>query len=217
MKNNFSIEILITLLFTLTVTFNLYSQKNKISKDKIRIGVNYGFAKVFKALNKEEDYSYSNNYIKFQIDYLFKETNIFKLEFKIEPSFYNSKYTLLNENYILEESSSEYLKLREEYTKERFFKEYALNLGITIRYEIVSFADLYFMGSIGPMISGINTERLKKGFAFSDIIGFGILFKIKNIYIDSRITFRHNSNAGLSRPNSGHNSGGLEFGISYQL
>ncbi|NQX81764.1 MAG: acyloxyacyl hydrolase [Flavobacteriaceae bacterium] len=109
------------------------------------------------------------------------------------------------------------MELREEYTKYRSFNEYALNFGLSIRYELVSFADAYFIGSIGPMISGIDTERLKKGFAFSDIIGFGILFKIKKTHIDSRITFRHDSNAGLGSPKSGHNSAGLELGISYQL
>jgi hypothetical protein len=67
------------------------------------------------------------------------------------------------------------------------------------------------------MISGEDTERLKKGFAFSDILGFGFSYKQKNILFDLRMSLRHNSNANFYQPNDGHNSVGIESGISFQL
>ena len=67
------------------------------------------------------------------------------------------------------------------------------------------------------MISTQDTERLRKDFAFSDILGFGFSYKQKQVLIDLRLTLRHSSNADFYQPNYGHNSIGIESGISFQL
>ena len=67
------------------------------------------------------------------------------------------------------------------------------------------------------MVSGDDTERLKKGFAFSDIFGLGISYKVNYITLDLRSTIRHNSNANLYMANNGHNSVGIESGILFKL
>ena len=67
------------------------------------------------------------------------------------------------------------------------------------------------------MISNEDTERLRRGFAFSDILGLGFSWKQKRILFDFRLTLRHNSNLNFASPNKGHNSFGIESGISFQL
>ena len=61
-----------------------------------------------------------------------------------------------------------------------------------------------------------ETERLAAGFAFSDNIGLGVKVKYKqNFWISSALILRHESNANLKFPNSGHNSVGLRLGMMF--
>ena len=73
------------------------------------------------------------------------------------------------------------------------------------------------MVSTGPMISDKETERLAKGFAFSNVIALGISFKVQKFEFDIRPNFRHVSNAGLSSPNIGFNTKNIEFGLSFRF
>ncbi|AOW21999.1 hypothetical protein LPB138_03805 [Urechidicola croceus] len=76
---------------------------------------------------------------------------------------------------------------------------------------------IYAQGSIGPMITDTETERMAKGFAFSDVLSFGLSYKIKTIILDLRYGVRHVSNAELQQPNSGYNSTNFEFGFLVEL
>jgi hypothetical protein len=73
------------------------------------------------------------------------------------------------------------------------------------------------LGSIGPMISDTETERLAKGFAFSDIVDLGVGYKVGKIMFEVRPGVRHVSNANLQSPNSGLNSSNINFSISVAL
>jgi hypothetical protein len=58
------------------------------------------------------------------------------------------------------------------------------------------------------------TERLAAGFAFSDNIGFGVKVKYKeHFWVSSTLVIRHESNANIKFPNSGHNSVGFRLGL----
>ncbi|WP_299618420.1 acyloxyacyl hydrolase [uncultured Tenacibaculum sp.] len=183
---------------------------------KIYLGLNYGRATQNSFPLNDPDYSYDNQYLKVQINYplTFKEN--FNFELLIEPSVYFANHKLLNEQFVLP-TTENYLELREKFTKRRAFEEYALNIGILVRYNVFSNFSSYLLGSVGPMISNEDTERLRRGFAFSDILGLGFSWKQKRILFDFRLTLRHNSNLNFASPNKGHNSFGIESGISFQL
>lgn len=184
-----------------------------------RVGINLGTATQSTFPFNLEVYDYSTQYVKVQLSKQLKGEAYFRFEILAEPSIYWAKHQLLDENYIQPSSSgdTEYLMLRELYTQERSFQEFALNLGILARAKINTSLSYYGLISVGPMISTAHTERLKKGFAFSDIFGLGFSLQQKQIQFDLRLTLRHNSNANLSQPNAGHNSSGIELGINFLL
>ncbi|CAM1341727.1 acyloxyacyl hydrolase [Tenacibaculum amylolyticum] len=190
------------------------SQESK--NHRLLIGLNYGQASQNNFILNDPDYTYDNHFLKFQVNYLLSEKNRWKYELTIEPSIYFVKYQLLNEQFVRPETPN-YLELRELYTQKRSFNEYTLNLGIIVRYALFKNFSSYVQGSVGPMISAADTERLKKGFAFSDILGLGFSWKQKRIVFDLRFTLRHNSNLDFATPNSGHNSAGIESGILFNL
>ncbi len=211
----------VILIFFVGIIFTNKTYAQEIEKNKpinkISLGLNYGksFQKNF--LFNNQNYLYENTYFKIQINYLLTQRKRFRFELNIEPSLYFSKHQLLNKYFIQPEKNPNYLEQRVRFTEEKLFNEYAINVGIIVRYKIKNNLSTYLLGSIGPMISGQDTERLKKGFAFSDIFGIGFSYKQKIILFDLRLSIRHNSNANLYQPNHGHNSLGLESGISFQL
>ena len=61
-----------------------------------------------------------------------------------------------------------------------------------------------------------QTERLAAGLAFSDNIGFGLKLKYnEHFWISSTLVLRHESNADLKFPNSGHNTVGVRLGLLF--
>ena len=180
------------------------------------IGLNYGRASQSIFPFDNPNYSYETQYLKLQIRNSILKKSAIQLNLLIEPSFYIARHQLLQESFI-QPTTPDYLELRKKFSRKRTFYEYALNVGIMARLLPQSMISPYLLGSIGPMLSSSDTERLKKGFAFSDILGLGLLYRINSSYVDLRITLRHNSNANLATPNSGHNSVGLELGFSIPM
>ncbi|NQY66519.1 MAG: acyloxyacyl hydrolase [Flavobacteriales bacterium] len=141
------------------------------------------------------------------------------LRLLVEPSYYQSQQKLLGEMYIwyLGIDIPYFEELKKEFMTLKVFNEFALNIGLQYRYRITENLNTYILGSVGPMYSGVRTERLAKGFAFSDILALGVSYKLKRILWDLRLSLRHNSNLNLSHPNAGHNSTCFGAGIAYQL
>lgn len=180
------------------------------------IGLNYGQASINNFILNDTDYDYHNSFFKIQVNYLLSRKNKWNYELTIEPSVYFVKHQLLNKFFVTPDIPN-YIELQKLYTQRKHFNEYALNIGILLRYSLFQHLSIYAQGSVGPMISTKDTERLKKGFAFSDILGFGISYQQHRLRFDIRCTLRHNSNLDLAFPNSGHNSAGIETGISFIL
>ena len=76
---------------------------------------------------------------------------------------------------------------------------------------------LYALGSIGPMITDTETERMSDGFAFADVVAFGVTAKVNQFRFDIRSSVRHVSNSGLNSENAGYNTKNVEIGVSYCL
>lgn len=179
----------------------IYSQENE-KTNKISVGFNYGQASQNMPPFDNPKYLYDNEFYKIQVNYLLSKKKKFSYELDFESGIFYSDFQYLNTQKTPVELS---------------FQEYVVNVGGRIRYEIVNNFSSYIIGFTGPMYSEQLTNRLKDGFAFSNVVGLGFSYRITNVSFDMRSTIRHNSNANLSIPNSGHNSTGIEAGFMIHL
>lgn len=204
------------IIFLTILSFQSYSQNLENIKKPLYLGLNYGQASQNHFPYDNPNYSYSTEFLKVQINYQLVEK---KLTYRllIEPSIYFSEHQLLNKYFIKPQSPLDTENQIQDFLRLKSFREYVLNVGLVLEYNILDSFSIYIMGSVGPMLSTIDTERLKKGFAFSDILGFGIFYKQNRFLFDLRFTIRHNSNANLFFPNNGHNSVGIESGFSFRI
>lgn len=179
------------------------------SKHPISLGFNIGYGGEF----KNKDYAYSNQFYKLQFYYTLNKTKNFEFQMVLQPEI-NFATHLLKNFYFVKPDDPDYLTKRDEFTKSKDIHEYVLGVGFLVRKWVSKSCSIYVLGSVGPMITNTETERLSKGFAFSDVISIGISFKTQNIIFDIRPSLRHNSNAGLQSSNAGLNTKNIEFGIS---
>ncbi len=189
----------------------------QIKRENFRLGFNYGSGSQNKFPFNLSHYTHEVDFYQAQINYLWKDKRKWSFEFNLEPAYYVAEHQLLHKWYIRPDDSEDYLELRELHTQKRTIKEYALNLGLLARYKINKKFSVYSIGSVGPMISDKATERLAKGFAFSDVLGFGTSYKISNFTLDIRYSVRHTSNFEIVQPNAGHNTINLQMGVMYDI
>lgn len=195
-------------ILTLVFTYHTFFAQDKGSK--IILGLAYGIGNEL----KNSDYTYTNNYYKLQVYYAFKDTKNFRYEVLLQPELNFAKHELLN-FYFVKPNDPNYIEKRERFTKLKDIREYVFNIGFLMRKPVFKTASIYFLGSVGPMYADTETERLSKGFAFSDVLAVGFTFKINSVTVDIRPNFRHVSNAGLQDSNSGYNTKNIEFGFSF--
>jgi hypothetical protein len=199
---------LFLLLFLLSA--NIIFAQNKNSK--IAIGFDYGFGSEFNNRN----YTFENHFYKAQLYYRIKETKHFKYELLVQPEVNFATHQLLN-LYFVKPETPDYIHKREEYTLLKEIHEYVLNLGFLIRKPIGKVFSIYVLGSIGPMITDKETERMSNGFAFADVLALGFSVNVNQFRFDIRPSVRHVSNAGINSENAGYNIKNIEIGISYCL
>ncbi|QSW89980.1 acyloxyacyl hydrolase [Flavobacterium endoglycinae] len=178
-------------------------------KPRFALGFNYGFGSEF----SNTDYTFTNHFYKVQLYYTIKETRNFKYEILVQPEINFGKHQLLN-FYFVKPETPNFEEKRAEYTKLKDVREYVLNLGFLIRKPISKTCSFYVLGSVGPMITDTETERMSEGFAFADVFAIGFSFKVNKIAFDIRSEVRHVSNAGLGSKNAGYNTKNIEFGVS---
>lgn len=208
-KINFMCKKIFFILIIVFSSKTFYAQ-DKLSK--VKLGFDYGFGNEL----KNTDYTYTNSYYKLQLYYTIKQTKNFEYEILVQPELNFAKHQLLN-FYFVKPDDPNYIEKRERYTKLKDIKEYVLNIGFLMRKPISKTASIYVLGSVGPLFTDTETERLSKGFAFSDVLAIGFTFKINKITFDIRPNFRHVSNAGLQSSNSGYNTKNIDFGFSFPI
>lgn len=183
---------------------------------KLRIGFNFALGKQHFFPYNSTDYIYNPTGYKFLINRPLK-TGKLNFEVQIEPSLYRAKHQLLNESFVQPDYGPDYLLKRIIYMRPKIITEYVLSVGFIIRYNFNDTFSSFLMGSIGPMYSDTDTERMTRGFAFSDIAAFGVTMNTKKITFEIRPGVRHVSNADLRYPNCGYNSATVDFGLSFKL
>lgn len=181
-------------------------------KQNLALGFGYGIGNEI----KNTDYTYTNRYLKGQFYYIFKTTKNFQFELLLQPEINFATHQLLN-LYFVTPDEADFEAKREAYTKLKDIREYVLNVGLVIRKPLTENFSIYALLSVGPMITDTETERLSKGFAFSDVFGIGFSLKTKKITFDLRPNIRHTSNAGLQNANAGFNTFNIEAGVVFPL
>jgi Lipid A 3-O-deacylase (PagL) len=182
------------------------------SKHEIVVGVNYGFGSEIR--NKE--YTYTNHFYKLELIYTLRKTKNFIYQILLQPEVNFATHQLKN-FYFVKPSEPDFLEKRATYTQLKEIHEYVFGVGFLVRKPISESVSIYVLGSVGPMITDTETERLTKGFAFSDVLSLGISIKTKHLIFDIRPSLRHNSNAGIQGSNAGFNTKNIEFGIAFPL
>jgi len=182
----------------------------------LRTGFTFGYASQNTFIKQENDYTFESKIVKFSNHFKLHRSNKNQFEILIEPSYYKSQHQMLNFWYISHtvENSDE---LRAKYMTLKSINEYVLNIGILYRRLLSSNSSVFAILNSGPMYIDTDTERLKKGFAFSDILAFGYNFRYKTISFDVKCMYRHVSNANLQKPNFGLNTVGIELGSFIEL
>jgi len=181
-------------------------------KHPMFVGLHYGFGNEI----KNTDYTYTNRYVKGQLYYVIKIKKDFSFELLLQPEINFATHQLLN-LYFVTPDEPNYEEKRALYTQLKDINEYVLNVGFIVRKPLSKTFSIYVLGSIGPMITDTETERLSKGFAFSDVLALGFSLKTKKIIFDFRPNLRHTSNAGLQNSNAGFNTYNFEFGVALPI
>ena len=132
-------------------------------------------------------------------------------EILIEPSYYRSEHQMIN-YWFISHTVPNGNELRAKFMHLKTINEYVLNVGMVYRRYLNLNSSVYATLNSGPMYIDTDTERLKKGFAFSDILSVGYNYKMNKFSFDAKFMFRHASNANLQMPNYGLNSAGFEIG-----
>lgn len=200
-------KLLLVLFFILSVFRGIAQTNNNVA-----VGFNYGFGSEF----NDKDYTFTNQFYKIELYYKLQETKHFQYEILIQPEVNFGQHQLLN-SYFVKPETPNYLEKIEEYTKLKDVNEYVLNLGFLVRKPIGKVLSVYALGSIGPMVTDTETERMSQGFAFADVLAIGFSARVNRLQFDIRPSIRHVSNAGLNSQNAGYNTRNIEFGISYCL
>lgn len=204
------------LIISLLISVFAYSQDSIPRFRWLRSGLVLGYASQNTFMNQEWDYTYESKIIKFSNHFNLSRKRKHSWEILVEPSYYRSKHQMINYWFISHtvENGNE---LRAKFMPLKSINEYVLNVGMVYRRYLNLHSSVYAALNSGPMYIDTDTERLKKGFAFSDILSVGYNYKMKKISFDAKCMIRHASNANMQMPNFGLNSGGFEIGSYYEF
>lgn len=189
----------------------------QIKKENLKLGFTYGTGSQGKFPFNADDYIHEVDFYKIQINYRFKDKKKWAFELHLEPSFNVVEHQLLNKFFVKPSDAENFQELRDLYTQKRTIKEYVLNCGIIARYKVYKDFTAFSVFSLGPMIADKATERLAKGFAFSDILGLGLSYELNKLQFDFRYSVRHTSNLEFQQPNGGHNTTNFEISALFKL
>lgn len=193
-----------------------FSQSKEEKYTLLRSGFIYAIGTQNTFLKMDSDYLYEYSAYKLPFHFLWSKKDRHSWEILIEPSYYQSKHQLYNYWFIshLVANGDE---LRRKFMPLKNINEYVCNLGLMYRYYFKDNLSIYYLLNVGPMYIDTETERLAKGFAFSDIFGLGLNYKYNSYSFDLKSNYRHVSNANLQKPNYGLNSFGVEVGVYYEF
>jgi len=180
-------------------------------------GIHIGYASQQAFPFDNEDYTLTQHHILGHLRLQQFQLGSFKVDILSELGYYFSKHQLLNKWFTTTSFFDDFPADFQEYAMtEKNIHQLAAHLGMTFNWFLNPKIAVFGYSSIGPMWTSKLTERLAAGVAFSDNVGLG--FKIQyneRLWISSTLVLRHESNADLKFPNSGHNTTGLRLGLVF--
>ena len=182
-------------------------------------GLHFGYSTQQIAPFNLPDYEFTQGHILGQLSlkkYAYKKVDI---HFMAEGGYYHAQHKLINKWF----TSTTYFdhfpdSFHQEMLQHKSIHQVVLHAGVEITHFLNPKTQLFGYAAIGPMWTSQQTERLASGFAFSDNFGMGVKFKLtKNTWLSNLLVIRHESNANLAFPNSGHNTLGMRVGVVFNL
>ena len=194
----------------------LYSQESVLPN---RWGIQLGYGTQQTSPFHSLDYDYQQGYILGHI--LLKKFTVKKIHFDLiaEGGYYISTHQLINKWFTTTELYNDFEEdFQYQMLQKKDIQQLVAHLGLEAYHFIHQKIQLYAYAALGPMWVSQQTERLASGLAFSDNIGMGIKVKLKGeTWMNTSLVLRHESNANLKFPNSGHNTLGVRLGVVFNL
>ncbi len=206
-------------LFITLVTLGCISSFSQSKDHKLMpdvIGLYAGIGNEHTFLFDDPDYSYKTSYIKASFQYALNHKK-YQWRLAVQPQIHFLKHQLLN-RFFVREIEENFEEDRITFTTLKSMRLYALTFEISVRRNIFKNLEASAFFAVGPGIIDTRTERLAKGFTFTENIGFALHYRIsRQLFLALRPTFSHVSNARIQLPNSGYNVMNIEAGISWNL
>ena len=142
-----------------------------------------------------------------------------RVHINAESGYFLAQHQLINKWFTTTEDFKNFpADFQQKMTQKKSIHQIVFHLAGEVSFVISPRTHLFGYVAIGPMWASKQTERLAKGLAFSDNVGIGIKTKLSNTtWISSRVVLRHESNANLKFPNSGHNTIGFSLGVLFNV
>lgn len=194
----------------------LYSQENSLPN---RWGIQIGYGTQQTSPFHSLDYDYQQAYLLGHI--LLKRVKVKKLHLDLiaEGGYYLSTHQLINKWFTTTDLFKDFAEdFQQQMLRKKDIHQLVAHLGLEAFHFIHHKIQLYIYAALGPMWVSQQTERLASGLAFSDNVGAGIKVKLtKKTWLNTAVILRHESNANLKFPNSGHNTLGVRLGFVFNL
>lgn len=212
MKNSF-----LTFIFLFVVFFSFSQDVKKGVLKPIKIGFLYNYGTNENFINDDPDYTYSTKTFKVQAFYKLGNWKNLGFQLIVQPQMQFVKHQLINEQFVLPNEVN-YLEKRAEFTQPKKMHIYGIEFGFATKKRITNKLDFQGTISLGFNYIDTRTERLAKGFTFTENFSFGFSHEtFKNSFVYLGTNFGHVSNLNFQKPNNGYNILGLEIGYSYKL
>lgn len=182
-------------------------------------GIHFGYGTQQTAPFHLLDYDFEQGHVLGQLG--LKNIVLKKLHITLlaEGGYYYAQHQLINKWFTTTEFFSDFPDdFQQSMLQKKSIHQLVFHAAIELSHLITPKTQLFGYAAIGPMWTSQQTERLAKGIAFSDNIGVGLKFKLyQNMWLSNLVVLRHESNADLQFPNSGHNTLGVRIGVVFNL
>ena len=196
-------------------TFQIVAGQEKSSPPDWGIHLGYATQQAFPF--NSEDYKLTQQHILGHLRLQQYQLGGFKVDVLCELGYYFSKHQLRNKWFTTTSYFDDFQdNFQEKMLTEKNIHQLAVHLGVSFNWFISPKIAIFMYGSTGPMWTSQLTERLAAGFAFSDNLGLGMKVRYKeHFWLSTTLLIRHESNANIKFPNSGHNSVGFRLGLVF--
>lgn len=199
------------------LTYAIYSHGQQSEKGSIPWGIQIGYGTQQAAPFNSDQYFYEQRSIIGSMR--LKEFRHKKINLTVwaQSGYFNATHQLKNKWFTTTVYFDNFPEnFQQDMLQKKTIHEVVAQLAIELSHYITANTQVYGYAAVGPMWVSQQTERLAAGLAFSDNLGIGLKFRLsKNIWLNSTAVLRHESNANLSFPNSGHNTIGLRLGVVF--